>query len=318
MKLILYAHDPADRRLHSLFGKLQGHDVEILPFSAFGRSYKKKAQGAFVYLEAVAEDAKRVAELGAKLGEMPGAAWGVIDRTGVIDDPSGLFFAGASDYIGPALAKVGLSVPRLKAALAFARLDESATCGGALPFKGWSALTEGELVDVHFCYAAIGAQRELLESIGDKRLYKLCEEFSSFLERWAAECGGIVWIREPAGTLVLFPPTDVGMNPILAAWRLILDRILVGYEIFHLDTPLTFRFAFHAGRTPWRRSGATGTVVSEDVNFVFHLGHKAAADGAVTVSETALSSIPAPLCDLFLKAGDYEGHSLMASRHFKE
>ena len=177
---------------------------------------------------------------------------------------------------------------------------------------------EGADVPVRFCYAAVGNQKSLLERIGEKRLDKLREDFAAFLEPWSKECGGIVWIRETAGSLLLFPPRDEGMNPVLAAFRLLLDRALIGYEVFKLEVPLTFRFAFHAGRTMWRKPGATGSIVAEDVNFVFHLGMKAAGDGYILVSDDARTSIPSSLGDLFAPAGDFEGRSLIASRRFKD
>jgi hypothetical protein len=108
------------------------------------------------------------------------------------------------------------------------------------------------------------------------------------------------------------------MNPVLAAFRLLLDRAIVGYEVFHLETPLSFHFAFHAGTTQWRPPGSTGTLISDDVNFIFHLGTKAFADGVILVSHEAEAAIPASLRDLFVPQGDYEGHELLASKRFKE
>ena len=97
-----------------------------------------------------------------------------------------------------------------------------------------------------------------------------------------------------------------------------LDRALIGYEVFKLEVPLTFRFAFHAGHTQWRKPGATGNVISEDVNFVFHLGMKAAGDGYILASADAERAVPECLRELFSEAGDYEGRSLIASRKFKD
>ena len=81
---------------------------------------------------------------------------------------------------------------------------------------------------------------------------------------------------------------------------------------------MNFRFAFHSGRTMWRKPGATGSVVSEDVNFVFHLGMKVAGDGYILASADAQKVIPVYLRDLFTGAGDFEGRSLIASRKFKD
>jgi len=323
MRILVYAADPADRKLIALFQRAlpPGAELETLAYSAFARSYRKRAPGSFVYIDAAAEpDIGRLLECGARLEAAGDCAWGVIDRANLVDDPAALFFAGARDYLGQRAIKAGLDPERVRQALAFAGIvpRQDAQAPVAPPFPGWSGLAVGREIQVRFCYASLGNQRELLERIGEKRLYRLLEDFAAFLESWAKECGGIVWIRETAGNLLLFPPSDEGMNPVLAAFRLLLDRALVGYEVFKLETPLTFRFAFHSGATMWRPPGSTGTIVSDDVNFVFHLGNKAAIDGVILVSEEATASVPACLRNLFVPAGDFEGHVLSASTRFKD
>ncbi len=328
MRILVYAADPADRKLAQFFREAQasdpGFDLEILPLAGFARSWRKKAPRAFVYIDVDGElDQTRLADMASKLASAEACSWGFLDRAGRIEDPAACLVEGARDYVGPRLFRTGLAPERLGRLLALTGanscLDESEDAeAAAAPFRGWGALALGDEIRVRFCYASVGNQRELLERIGEKRLNKLKEDFAAFLETWAKECGGISWIREKSGTLLLFPPRDEGMNPILAAFRLVLDRALIGYEIFRLETPLTFRFAFHAGTTMWRPPGATGTVVSDDVNFIFHMGVKAAEDGGITVSAEAERCLPACLRDLFSPAGDFEGRSLLASRRFRD
>jgi hypothetical protein len=325
VRIVVCCPDPEDKKLSAFALKqLSGTEAapveaELMADAAFARACKKKACDAFVYFD-LALGAKRVLELAAKLEEIEGCAWGVIDRAGESDDPASWFFEGACDFVGPALFKAGFGPGRLGAALGYASLaeacDETAE-GEHDDFPGWAGLEEGTDIPVRFCYAAIGNQKGLLERIGEKRLDKLREDFSVFLESWSKECGGIVWIKESSGCLMLFPRQDAGINPVLAAFRLLLDRALIGYEVFKLETPLTFRFAFHAGHTMWRKPGATGSVVAEDVNFSFHLGMKAAGDGVILVSNEAARAVPAFLGDLFSPSGSFEGRAILASRKFK-
>lgn len=327
MNILICAADPADKALSAFAVRsfAAAAPYEIVADAAFSRTFRKKAPGAFVYIDA-GLGRERVIELASKLEEVECRGWGVFDRKGETADPAAYFFAGASDYVGAALFKSGLGPGRFDGALAFsgppgdAAPDESASTPPVAreSFPGWTALEEGADIAVRFCYVAVGRQKELLERIGEKRLDKLREDFAAFLESWSKECGGIVWIRETAGSLLLFPPLDEGMNPVLAAFRLLLDRALIGYEVFRLEVPLSFRFAFHAGRTIWQRPGATGKIVAEDVNFAFHLGSKAAGDGYIVASSEAERVVPASLRDLFSAAGDFEGRNLIASRRFKD
>ncbi len=321
MRIVVYASEAELPRLSTGFERALPSDaaLEILPFSSFGRSYKKKAPGALVYIDAAGQGPERLCELGSHLAEIQSCAWGIIDRGGELADPAALFFEGASDYLGPQAFRGShvLSAGRLSAALVFAGLSSSIP-EHRPPFPGWNSIKDGAEVEVRFCYASIASQKELIERIGEKRLHKLREDFASFLGPWAAESGGIVWIKEPAGCLALFPPSDEGMNPILSAFRILIDRILVGFEVFHLETPLNFRFAFHEGKTMWRPPGSTGSVVSEDVNFIFHLGSKGTPDGMILVSGESEASIPPYLRDLFAPAGDFEGHQVFSSKRFRD
>ncbi|MDA8426266.1 MAG: hypothetical protein M0Z80_09005 [Treponema sp.] len=333
MKILAYIADEGLARLAAVLERALPADaeLEVLPRSSLGKSARKKAPQSFVYLDAEGLEPEKLLEFGSRLEGYGCAGWGVLDRGGTVEDPAGLFFAGAGDYLGPPLLKAqvargadprkrkpALDADRVSRALAAAGLAGEEPAPVSQPFPGWDKLEEGTGVVVRFCYAALANQRELLERIGETRLNKLREDFAAFLGPWAAECGGLVWIREGSGNLLLFPPADEGINPALAAFRLLLDRALIGYEVFRLETPLSFRFAFHAGRTMWRKPGSTGDVVSEDVNFIFHLGSRASPDGSIVVTECAESLLHPCLRDLFSPSGDYEGRALLASKRFRD
>ena len=321
MRLLVCSADPESRKLASFLRKSlpEGADARVLSPGSFSRSLKAKARGAFVYFFLPGLGERKALSLAAKLAAAESSAWGVMDPAGEAEDPAAFFFAGARDYIGPRLFKAGAGPGRLEAAMTFA--SDRGNCPDEAPisdFAGWDRLAEGEPIRALFCYAALADQEGLRERIGEVRLGKLKDEFASFLESWSRESGGILWIREAGGCLLLFPPGEGQANPLLSAFRLLLDRVLVGYELFRLQAPLSFRFAFHAGRTVWRKRGATGSVVSEDVNYVFHLGQRAASDGLIVVSEAAQAAIPACLKDLFARSGCFEGRGFYASRRFSD
>jgi hypothetical protein len=321
MKVLACAADPTDRKLAAYLRAAlpKGTDLETVSAASFSRSFRAKAAGSFVYFLVAGLGQRKVLSLAAKLGEIVGCSWGVIDPAGESEDPAAYFFSGARDYVGPRLCKSGGDPRRTAAAFAYA-----ASCGdgperGREPgFAGWEGLSEGEEIRVLFCFAALADQEGLAGRIGEKRLGKLKEEFCAFLDSWSRESGGIAWIRDSDGCLLLFPPEGGAASPVLGAFRLLLDRVLIGYELFRLSAPVSFRFAFHAGRTTWKKPGDTGTVVSEDVNFAFHLGKRAAGDGYIVVSEASEHAIPSSLRDLFAPAGTFEGHALSASRPFRD
>lgn len=294
--------------------------LEILPLRGLKKILPRLCDSDIVYL-----DVREIGETGIRkhvplLCSVKGLVWGILDPAGLVTDVALLFFQGAKDYLGPGVFKTAVAPDRLRAVRAFAGFETlpSPASEAVQRFPGWGKLQEGSEISVRFCYAALGDPEGLREKIGEKRLRKLRESFSAFMGSWAAECGGIAWMRDTEGTLLLFPDRDEGTSPILAAFRLILDRALVGYEVFRLEVPLTFRFSFHAGKTLWRRPGFTGTIVSGDVNYIFHLGSKFCSDGRITLTTDMEQHIPAPIRDLFVAAGDFEGRRLLASRRFRD
>lgn len=296
-----------------------GTSIEILPIQGLKRALSKIDPGGIVYLDVRSIEESEIRKHTAVLASNEDVAWGILDPMGCITDVAALFFMGAKDYLGPTLLRQAIPPSRLDTVRAFAGVETQQPLAEAVQgFPGWSRIAEGAEIAVRFCYASVGDPDGLRENIGEKRLRRLREDFSTFMGSWAAECKGIAWMRDPEGVLLLFPNTDEGANPVLSAFRLILDRALVGYEVFNLEVPFTFRFAFHAGKTIWRRPGATGTIISGDVNFIFHLGAKFAADGRITLSQDTEASIPSTIHDLFVPIGDFEGRRILASRRFKD
>lgn len=313
-----------------------GVELTLAPLESAGRG-KAKASQRMSYFDADAADLERILALGAKAAVR--GPWGVVDRSGRVADPAQLFHAGASDYLGPALLKKGkpLTVERLDRAAAFSRGADSdadgagtAGCRGGAPepgpaFPGWDKLAVETCYPFTFFYAAVADQQGMLARLGDKRMDKLRADFSAFISAWAEERGGKLWIRDAASNLVLFPAFSGSAgagsggpeNPALCAFRLLLDRLLIGYEHFRLEVPVSFRFAVHSGDAPWRLPGRTGTVVSEHVNFIYHFGMKAVADGTLGVSETAASLIAPSFAELFAEGKPFEGRRVWYSRRIR-
>jgi hypothetical protein len=81
--------------------------------------------------------------------------------------------------------------------------------------------------------------------------------------------------------------------------------------------PVNFVFALHYGSISYKPPGKTGTLVSDAVNAIFHLGFKKAESGRLTFSsDIPDGSIPGSLQDCFVPAGVFEGLNIWHSRKF--
>ncbi|HCM26141.1 MAG TPA: hypothetical protein DIC34_06270 [Treponema sp.] len=269
---------------------------------------------------------KQLNRLRAKCAAMP---WGVIDPEGSVEDPAALFHEGASDYLGPGVLDADcLDTARFKrlrdysnrtgsSAAETARPGPTAPAEQAEAFPGWRKLKAGETRSFHFLYAGPTDAAALKTKIGERRYSALRERLKNQLSQVFSPADAIVWMQTDSYFLFLLPPEEAHARLIVEACvRLLLNLPLLSAQHFGLETPLQLVFALHRGTTPFQVPGSTGTVVSEDVNFIHHLGMKKAEAGSLSVSADAASALPPLFTDLFVDAGSFEGKNLLRSRRF--
>jgi len=309
-------------------------EIEALPFDRL--SVYLPLPDDIVYLSCAGTEPaafrKHLNRLKAKCVHTP---WGVIDGEGTITDPAALFQEGAGDYIGPALlTDKSLDPARFKRVLAFRALpkepaqgdkptDITKTIEPGSPkkevdnFPGWSKLKPGETKTFHFLYAAPAEAAALKVKIGEQRYSALRERIKAHLLQAFSHADAIIWMQTDSYFLFLIPPDEArACAATEACVRILLNLSLLSAESFGLETPLQLVFALHRGKTPYQAPGRTGTVVSEDINFIHHLGMKKAEAGRLSVTEDAASAVPLPFGDMFVDAGDFEGKKYRRSLRF--
>jgi hypothetical protein len=274
-----------------------------------------------------ADRRKLIAAAKRRCGE---SAWGVVDPKGSVGDPASVFFAGASDYVGPFAFSAGVDKARVKAALAFARrcakADEMAQAAGpASPdqdllddFPGWKSVKPGTSYPFFFLYFSASGQVNFKTRLGEAGYATFRERIRSQIQQSLAEADPLLWMENDSSGLFLVPPKAANArSAVIGCLRNLLGAPLIGYEKLGLPVHLNFTFAMHYGRCEFAAPGKTGTIVSDAINFIFHLGQKRAEAGRLTLSkEAARLAVPAKLSDMFSDAGAYEGRDLSRSRLF--
>ncbi len=261
--------------------------------------------------------------------------WGVIDEEGSIADPALFFHEGAGDYIGPKLLTASSLVPaRFRRMCLFhtqsrapgqshypignaGRTTPQTPKDEAADFPGWRKLKPGETKSFHFLYAGPSDALALKVKIGELRYSALRERVKAHLLRVFSPADAIIWMQTDTYFLFLIPPDEARARAATeACMRILLNLSLLCAENFGLETPLQLVFALHRGKTPYQAPGHTGTVVSEDINFIHHLGMKKAEAGRLSVTADAAGAVPLPFGDLFVDAGDFEGKKIRSSLRF--
>ncbi|MDR1288667.1 MAG: hypothetical protein LBK08_13755 [Treponema sp.] len=265
--------------------------------------------------------------------------WGIFDPRGLHEDPASFFFEGASDYLGKT-ASGGLSKKRLNAAASWrgtppdgkaAPPRTGAAKAPAIPpkksvklspgkFEGWKSIRTGTVAPFLFLYIALSLKGSDNPGsrLGEKAFTLIRGRLRELLQQRLAGTSALLWIESESNFLFLIPPyTAPARAALTAGLKLVLAAPLAGIENLGLSEPVDFTAALHYGKTAFQAPGTTGTVISDAVNFVFHLGSKYAEPGRLTVSEDVpAGAVPPGLAGLFIPAGEYEGFAVRHSRRF--
>jgi len=276
--------------------------------------------------------------------------WGIIDTKGSIKDPSALFFDGASDYLGASVLKSsdGLDAKRLKDAIRWRTAlagqalanssaaevsdDDSKTESSAgnflkwgvkLPaasaFPGWKKMQSGKSMPFYLFYGALQGKVPLDSRLEGKVLTQVHKKFVNLLSGRLKDADALLWMDTGKDCLFLIPPKAKNVEHVIkACLGMIASSPLLVLETLNITVPSSFVFALHYGSISYSPPGKTGTIVSDAVNSVFHLGAKKAEPGRLTVSGALPdASIPKSCYDVFASCGEFEGRKIWQTKKFK-
>jgi len=258
--------------------------------------------------------------------EAASCLWGLLDLAGDYHDPARAFFMGAVDYIGADPGLAAIQSKRIKAIEAWikdsrGRPKESRTPAKAPVsrgrFPGWKQVSPGDLRSFYLLYIAPNDQAAFKQRLGEQNYDALVSRLGALIQERLAGCDPLLWMQSEGSLLYLVPVE--GKRPhcmIEGLLRLFLDLPVLAIERLSLPMPFPLVCALHKGEIPFVPPGATGSLISEAVNYIFHLGLKRAQPGQITLSFDTLSSIPESLADLFVCDGDFEGRSVSVSKRF--
>ena len=253
--------------------------------------------------------------------------WGIIDPKGEANDPASFFFEGAGDYIGPSLIKKGLTKKRFDLAYSIA-VDKGKKIeqGGkdkdikllTGKFEGWKSMQSGKTGTFLFLFVSIVADSSLRSLIGEKPFVTVKNRQREALVHQLTEADALLWMETEINSLFLIPPIAAnGRTAVEASLKMLLNSRLFTAEKMGLSIPAELSFALHYGQSIFEAPGKTGTVVSQTINYIFHLGTKRAEAGRLTISNDVPGEvIPDGLEDLFVQAGTFEGIPIRHSKRF--
>lgn len=315
MEIYIFSNSKTIEKVFTGVKKAKDITLAYKPASQLKKSAKSAPKNSLIYADISSFPRAEAAAVLKFLAKLEDHLVGIIDPKGSIADVAGLFHDGVADYLGTDCVKNGLTPKRVSRILEYKKIEKDESAGLAKKNylssgSDWKNVKVGQ--EYTFCFLMIELDNKSeLKSLATEDFNKITGAFHKYLETTVAPLNGKIWMWMDYGGLILFPFDGKKIDAIEAAFRLMISRKLMSAEITHLDMSLSFRIAMHVGNTVYKTRGDTGTIVSDSINSVFHLGQKFAESGGFYLTNDIFLYTPAGIMNLFVPAGDYEGRSIL-------
>jgi hypothetical protein len=319
MKIIIFSNTKNIDKSFAGLAKNKSNLVQVSPAAELKKSIKKIPEGSLVYADLSSFSTAEAPQTLKLLAKLEGSSYAVIDPKSAVRDVAELFHNGAADYISAPLLKKGIALKRLDEIIKYKKIEvpdeklKAIKKDYILSGTDWKKVQVGK--EYTFCFMLVELDNKTeLKSTGPEQFGRITSSFRQYIEGVVAPAHGKIWIWMDFGGLVLFPFDGKKCDAIETAFRIMIDRKLMSAIAVQLDINLSYRIALHIGNTVYKTKGETGTIISDSINSVFHLGQKYTEPGSFSMTEDAFLLTPAGLMNMFVPAGKYEGRNILRMR----
>jgi len=261
---------------------------------------------------------------------------GIIDLQSAALDPAAFFHAGVSDYLRKNQLWEGIDNKRFKTILSAKpkspvaiTKEKDEESQNELPAKNkkefsaklvpdgeWKKVKSGEEYVFYFLYVEIDLTADWKRKGGQAFLKQIKEVFYNYIKHHIEPINGKIWMWNEFGGLILFPYTKKCHDVTVTAAKLITNAPIASCEDFPFKTEMSYKLALHIGETVYKDRGNTGTIVSDAINYTFHLGQKYTKPGNFYMTEEVYNKIQPGLKELFFPEGVFENKNILRLRKF--
>jgi len=301
-----------------LFSKVKGKAgaVEFMAPGALKTFLNDMPCDAIAYIDLSSLKPAEIPKTLKLLYSLENLCWGVLDLKGAVKDPAEIFHRGGADFVGKELAKAPLNPARIEAAAKFRNIEKPAEAKAKplpsyLPSgRDWREVREGKEYTFCMMFIELDNQAAFRKNASDKQINTVTHTFHDFVQKAVAAMNGRVWMWMDFCGLVLIPFDGERCEAVLACLRMMMNRVIISVEDCDLGTLLSYRIVLHVGNTVYRVRGDTGSIISDSINSIFHLGQKYARPRQFVLTENVEPFIPSGVRDLFKGEGVFEGRMI--------
>jgi hypothetical protein len=301
-------------------------EVGFAGLEEFRRRLKSVDTPTLCYLDVSSIEANKIPQYLRSLRKAEKILYGVIDPTGKVKDVAALFHGGAVDYLNRRLLADGAGMGRLNGLLGFVRAVHPAVLETAVDQTGdgrrasyvpsgsdWSSVVPGREYTFSVLFIELDGRESMEKSYAAKNLSIALASFRRYVDGFVNKFGGRVWLWSGYGGVVLFPFDGKSCPALTCGFRLALFKHLYDIEESLFPNFLSFRTALQIDDIPYTEEN-TGHVVSDGLNFIFHLGQQFVRPDNFCVTEEVLQMGHSALQGYFVNAGTFEGRRILRMR----
>lgn len=281
-------------------------EAQVLATRGYKASVERLPKNSFIYFDYSSFSDRQKTMLLKYLAEQEIFEYGIFDPLNEIEDPARLFHDGASDYIGKTLAKSAICKERIQDALGFYHSEEGKN-GLTEKDYSWTDIVPGNEYPFIMLFMEIDILPQWKSKSGKHVIEKVMKQFYSHISKTFEPLGGKLWIHTDFGGLLLFPCNKTNGLIVRECVKLMINRVLISCEVYDYDALITYRLSLTSGETEYQVTGDTGTLISDSLNFIFHLGQRFTPKGTLIVTDDVLEIIPDGLKDLFVFEAEFQG-----------
>ncbi|MGB4268309.1 MAG: hypothetical protein WBK20_03920 [Spirochaetota bacterium] len=318
MNIIIIYQRKNLQTLQKCFTKLIQSKKYSTAFVDFNESKKIKPpdKNTLYYLDITGIKKVEVEKLVKKFNK-DGLYYAIIDLKESFSDIAWFFHNNACDYLGRELLKNPVPETRIQLIQKFKNIT--------LPKKiipellvakdSWNSIVPDNEYTFCFLFIEILDINELKKHIGSEHLNNKIQSFRRFIEELLYQADGRCWMWMDATGLFIFPFDGNSVPSIYYAIRLVLNRIIISLEHTTFNQVIRYRIAMHIGNTVYKPRGKTGTIISDCINSLFHLGQKYTGDDGLFITEDVYNFLNVKTKNLFVKAKPFEGRQIYTFKY---
>ncbi|MCX8124870.1 MAG: hypothetical protein N3F66_12020 [Spirochaetes bacterium] len=246
-----------------------------------------------------------------------GIYYGIIDLKNTIKDIAWFFHNNACDYCNKEVLQRPIPQTRLQYIIKFKNITLSSTVQNKyiIAPNSWDSIAPGNEYTFCFLFIEILDIHELKKHIGSEHLNSKIHSFRRYCEELLYQADGRCWMWMDSTGLFLFPFNGDSIPAIYYAIRLMLNRSIISLEHTTFNQVIQYRIAMHIGNTVYQPRGKTGTIISDCINSLFHLGQKYTTDPGLFITQDVYQCINEKTQKLFMKAKPFEGRQIYTFKY---